>query len=140
MSNPALRKRHEVVERALMPFRAEGIDIKDLAADEEAKEAWKRIRGSNMELPCILVDGQRAGVSLAVLVPHAQAQGQRADAAYRLRQSIEELENGVASVFFFVCEIVRRTRLIVILAAIENGEVRSTQHSLTRLLSQCLSN
>lgn len=65
LSNPALRKRHEFVERALMPFRADGITIKDLAADEAAKEDWKRIRNGNMELPCILVDGHRVGVSVS---------------------------------------------------------------------------
>lgn len=68
LTNPALRKRHETVEMALMPFVAE-TEMRDLASDEQAKETWKRVRGNNMELPCILVDGKRVGVRSHSLGP-----------------------------------------------------------------------
>lgn len=63
MTNPALRKRTELVERALMPFaRSEGVQVLDCAADESIKEQWKKVRGASTELPCICVDGHPVGV------------------------------------------------------------------------------
>lgn len=34
-----------------------------VASDEEAKAHWKRVNGGSNELPCVLVDGERVGVS-----------------------------------------------------------------------------
>ena len=61
MSNTSLRGRHERVETVLRSLRVE-YSTHDVASDEEAKRYWKR-KDPTSELPCILVDEERVGVS-----------------------------------------------------------------------------
>ncbi|KAM0749201.1 hypothetical protein T439DRAFT_45631 [Meredithblackwellia eburnea MCA 4105] len=60
LSNPGIRSRHERLHRHLQAARIE-YTTHDVASDEEAKKFWKRKNGGNNELPCILVNGERAG-------------------------------------------------------------------------------
>lgn len=65
LSNGAIRGRHERVDRYLTSARVP-YNTHDVAGDEAAKSMWKRKDPTN-ELPCILVDGERVGVSCAEL-------------------------------------------------------------------------
>lgn len=69
-STQAIRSRHERVMRAMqaarVPFRTH-----DVAADEQAKRFWQK-KDSTRELPCILVDDERVGVSSEVGVEPSQ--------------------------------------------------------------------
>jgi len=62
LSNPGIRGRHERVIRYLTSARVP-YQTHDVASDEQAKLYWKR-KDSTNELPCVLVDGERVGVSL----------------------------------------------------------------------------
>ena len=61
LSNGAIRGRHERLDRYLASARVEYFSH-DVAGDEAAKALWKRKDPTN-ELPCVLVDGDRVGVS-----------------------------------------------------------------------------
>lgn len=66
LSNTSLRGRHERVEAVLRSLRVP-YSTHDVASDEQAKRHWKRKDPTN-ELPCILVDDERVGVSDVALV------------------------------------------------------------------------
>lgn len=61
LSNPGIRGRHERVVRYLTSARVP-YQMHDVASDEQAKLFWRR-KDSTNELPCVLVDGERVGVS-----------------------------------------------------------------------------
>lgn len=61
-SSGPLRGRHERVARHLASARIAHTNH-DVASDPEAKRFWQRKNGGNSELPCVLVDGERVGVS-----------------------------------------------------------------------------
>lgn len=73
LTNPGIRGRHERVARYLTSARVP-YATHDVASDEQAKLFWKR-KDSTNELPCILVDGERVGVSLRSTVPERLARG-----------------------------------------------------------------
>lgn len=66
LSSTAIRSRHERVIRHLTSARIE-FTTHDVC-EETAKKYWKLKNGGNNELPCLLVDGERVGVSFLILI------------------------------------------------------------------------
>lgn len=74
LSSTAIRSRHERVIRHLSSARIE-FTTHDVC-EENAKKYWKLKSGGNNELPCLLVDGERVGVSSIALDDQIERNGQ----------------------------------------------------------------
>lgn len=91
LSSTGIRGRHERVEAVLRSLRVP-YSTHDVASDEKAKSHWKRKDTTN-ELPCILVDDERVGVSAFSQREECGAHADPTDISLSLsRQSVADLD------------------------------------------------